>query len=118
MTRNRKNTIALALLLSLVTVAAIPAVAATGKVNINSASIDQLALLPRVGPALAQRIVDFRKENGDFKAASDLMLVRGVGEKTFELMAPYVAVSGETTLSAKVSSSRKPAQADAEEPKD
>jgi hypothetical protein len=46
------------------------------------------------------------------------MLVRGVGEKTFELMAPYLSVSGETTLSAKVSTGRKPAAAEAEEPKD
>ena len=80
--------------------------AAEGKVNINEASVEQLALLPRVGPAVAQRIVDFREANGSFKAVEDLMLVRGIGEKTFERMAPYVALSGKTTLSEKVSSSR------------
>ena len=78
--------------------------AAEGKVNINDASVEQLALLPRIGPVVAQRIVDFREENGDFKAVEDLMLVSGIGEKTFERLAPYVSLSGETTLSAKVSS--------------
>ena len=77
---------------------------AEGKVNINEAGVDELALLPRIGPAVAQRIVDFREENGSFKAAEDLMLVRGIGEKTFDQLAPYVALSGETTLTEKVRS--------------
>jgi competence protein ComEA len=80
------------------------AAAAEGKVNVNEATAEQLALLPRVGPAVAQRIVEFREENGAFKAAEDLMLVRGIGEKTFERLVPYVALSGETTLSEKVRS--------------
>jgi len=82
------------------------AIAAEGKVNINQASAEQLALLPRVGPSVAQRIVDFREENGGFKAVEDLMLVRGIGEKTFEGLAPYVAISGETTLTEKVRTGR------------
>jgi len=87
---------------------ALPGLAAEGgrKVNINSADVSQLALLPRVGPSVAQRIVEFRKENGPFKKPEDLMLVRGVGDKTFELIKPYVAVAGETTLKEKVRSSR------------
>lgn len=75
-----------------------------GKVNINSASAEQLSLLPRVGSVVAQRIIDFRDENGRFKSPQDLMLVKGIGEKTFELLEPYVSVEGETTLSGKVSS--------------
>jgi|GEM_PF-1736054 competence protein ComEA len=71
-------------------------------VNINSADAAQLALLPRVGPALAQRILDFRQENGDFEAPEELILVRGIGEKTFELLEPYVTVKGKTTLTEKV----------------
>ena len=85
-----------------------------GQVNVNSASADQLALLPRVGPATAERIVEFRKENGPFAAAEDLMLVRGIGEKTFALMEPYVAISGDTTLTEKVRTPRKTASADDE----
>jgi competence protein ComEA len=84
--------------------ATIPATAAGGKevVNINTADAEALMLLPRIGPSVAQRILEFREKNGRFKAAEDLMLVRGVGEKTFELIKPHVAVSGETTLVEKV----------------
>ncbi|HEX2252009.1 MAG TPA: helix-hairpin-helix domain-containing protein [Thermoanaerobaculia bacterium] len=85
-----------------------------GQVNVNSATAEQLALLPRVGPATAERIVAFREENGAFAATEDLMLVRGIGEKTFALMEPYVALSGETTLTDKVRSPRKKASADDE----
>jgi len=75
-------------------------------VNINNADASQLALLPRVGPSVAGRIVDYRKQNGGFKKAEDLMLVQGIGEKTFELIRPYVATAGETTLREKVKGSR------------
>lgn len=77
------------------------------KVNINSADAGQLALLPRVGPSVAQRILEYRKQNGPFKKAEDLMLVQGIGEKTFQLIKPYVATAGDTTLREKVKSSRK-----------
>jgi competence protein ComEA len=85
-----------------------PALAAEGRrvVNVNTADAAQLALLPRVGPSVAQRILDYRKENGPFKSAEDLMLVRGIGEKTYQLIKPYVAVSGETTLREKVKASK------------
>ena len=73
-----------------------------GVVNINQASQAELAYLPRVGPALAERIATFRDENGEFEQPEDLMLVRGIGEKTFELMKPYVVISGKTTLDGKV----------------
>ena len=81
---------------------------AAGVVNINTASASELALLPRVGEKGAQRIIDYRKEHGPFKKAADLMQVKGVGAKTFELMQPYLTVSGATTLSTKVKSPRKP----------
>jgi competence ComEA-like helix-hairpin-helix protein len=87
---------------------AVPSLGAEGgkKVNVNSADALQLALLPRVGPSVAQRIIDYRKQNGPFKKVEDLMLVRGIGEKTFLLIKPYVAVAGETTLKDKVKASR------------
>ncbi|HET9209371.1 MAG TPA: helix-hairpin-helix domain-containing protein [Thermoanaerobaculia bacterium] len=89
--------------------ASLPALGAEGKssvVNINSANASQLALLPRVGPSVAERIVDYRKQNGPFKKPEDLMLVQGIGEKTFQLLKPYVAVAGETTLKEKVKGAR------------
>lgn len=79
-------------------------------VNINSADAPQLAYLPRVGPSLAQKIVDYRKKSGPFKTTEDLMLVPGIGEKTFQLLRPYLAVSGESTLKEKVRG-EKPARA-------
>jgi competence ComEA-like helix-hairpin-helix protein len=75
-------------------------------VNVNTATPEQLALLPRVGPALAARIVTFREKNGELKRPEDLMLVQGIGEKTYELMAPWVTVTGKTTLSEKVHTPR------------
>jgi competence protein ComEA len=99
----------IAFLLVLVSaLASLPAAGAEGKkvVNINSADASQLAMLPRVGPSVADRIVDYRKENGPFKKVEDLMLVQGIGEKTFQLLKPYLAISGESTLKEKVKGSR------------
>jgi competence protein ComEA len=81
-------------------------------VNINTATVQELQLLPRVGPALAQRIVDFRTANGPFKAPEELARVKGIGEKSFARLAPYVSVSGATTLKEKVRVAR-PTKVDA-----
>lgn len=88
--------------------AASPARAAAGVVNINSADVAQLALLPRVGEKAAQRIVAYRTEHGPFKRPTDLMQVKGFGAKSFERLSPYIAVDGKTTLTEKVKSPRKP----------
>ena len=81
----------------------------SGVVNVNSATAEQLQLLPRIGPAIAERIVEFREEHRPFRSKEELLLVRGIGEATFELIEPYVAVSGETTLSEKVPAPRRSA---------
>ena len=109
---NRLHRTVAALVLSALFLAALPALAAEAKetsrkvVNINAAEATQIALLPRIGPATAQRVVDYRKKNGPFKSAEDLMLVQGVGEKTFALIKPYLSTSGATTLTEKVHASR------------
>jgi len=90
-------------------VTALPALAGAGQVNVNTASVDELQLLPRIGPSVAARIVEHREKNGAFKTAEDLMLVRGIGESTFEQLKPYVTLSGATTLSEKVRSPKKAA---------
>ena len=105
----KRTKTSIAFLLLLVSVlASLPAAAAETKkvVNINSADASELALLPRVGPSVADRIIDYRKENGPFKKPEDLMLVQGIGEKTFQLLKPYLAISGESTLNEKVHGSR------------
>ena len=80
------------------------------QVNINTATVAELQLLPRVGPALAQRIVEFRTANGPFKTPEELTRVRGIAERSFQLLQPYVTTSGETTLKEKVRAPR-PARA-------
>jgi competence ComEA-like helix-hairpin-helix protein len=77
-------------------------VATSGKVNINQASAAQIAFLPRIGEKVAVRVVDYRKSHGPFARAEDLMEVKGIGEKLFLTLKPYLAVSGPTTLAAKV----------------
>jgi competence protein ComEA len=73
-------------------------------INLNQATPAELTRLPRVGPKLADRIVAHRKEHGPFSRVEDLMQVKGVGEKFFTALKPYLAVSGPTTLVEKVSS--------------
>jgi competence protein ComEA len=78
-----------------------------GVVNINTADAEQFALLPRIGVKAGQRIVDYRNQHGPFKSTSDLMQVRGIGDKTFELLSPYLVVEGQTTLKAEIPSPRR-----------
>jgi len=72
-----------------------------GKLNLNTATEDQLMLLPTVGPAKAERIVSWRKKNGGFKRVADLRRVKGFGYKTFKKLEGYLDVTGETTLTAR-----------------
>lgn len=53
------------------------------KVNINSASLDELTCLPGIGPVLARRIIEYRRENAGFKDLSELKKVPGIGEVKF-----------------------------------
>ena len=77
------------------------------KVNINTASAAELAYLPRIGLKVAERIVERRKEK-PFARPEELMEVKGVGEKLFLSLKPYVAVTGPTTLDSKVRLSSSP----------
>lgn len=72
-----------------------------GKLNLNTASEDQLMLLPAIGPSKAERIVTWRKKNGSFKRIADLRRVKGFGYKTFKRLEPFLDIKGDTTLAAK-----------------
>ena len=75
--------------------------AVAGKLNLNSATEDQLMMLPAVGPAKAERIVTWRKKNGGFKRTADLRRVKGFGFKTFKRLEPFLDIKGDTTLARK-----------------
>ncbi len=64
--------------------------ASTLLVDINRASQAELETLPGIGPALAERIIDFREQNGAFLSPEDLTKVKGIGDKTLEELLPYI----------------------------
>jgi competence protein ComEA len=65
---------------------------AGAKVNLNSAAAPELESLPRIGPAMAQRIIDYREANGRFTSVEELRNVTGIGEKTFDGLKDLVTV--------------------------
>ena len=85
---NRIGATALAIAFTLMTTGGTALAAAkaapTAKVNVNTATAEQFAALPGVGPKLGARIVEYRqKAGGSFKSVQELMNVRGIGEKNF-----------------------------------
>ncbi|MCB9728124.1 MAG: helix-hairpin-helix domain-containing protein [Deltaproteobacteria bacterium] len=90
------------------------AVTATGVVNINTAGVTELMRLPRVGPSLAERIVEYRTRT-PFKRTVELARVKGIGLKTVRRLGPWLAISGPTTLDRKlVLPKQKPGEAGAD----
>lgn len=75
--------------------------APVGKLNLNTATEEQLLMLPTVGPAKAERIVTWRKKNGGFKRVADLRRVKGFGYRTFKRLEPLLEIKGDTTLALK-----------------
>ena len=70
-----------------------PTATAAAPVNLNTATAEQLATIPGVGPKMAERIIDYRQKSGGFKKIEDLMNVSGVGEKSFLKMKPLITVT-------------------------
>ncbi len=66
--------------------------APAGPVNLNTATVDDLDTLPGVGPVMAGRIIDWRTQNGRFASVDQLREVSGIGDRTFERLAPLVTV--------------------------
>jgi comEA protein len=62
------------------------------RVNINSAGLEELMQLPRVGPVMAEKILKHRAENGPFKDIADLQKVKGIGKKTFSELKVHITV--------------------------
>lgn len=68
--------------------------AINGPVDVNTATAGELEQLPRIGPALAHRIIAYRDEHGAYRSIDDLRHVRGIGVTTAALLAPLVTFSG------------------------
>ena len=66
--------------------------AGDGKININLASQSELTDLPGIGAVLASRIIDYRRQNGDFFKIEDLRNVSGIGEKRYEAIQDKITV--------------------------
>ena len=62
------------------------------KININTADIDKLQEIPGIGAVLAQRIIDFRNENGPFQTVTELTRVEGIGLDRLNQISEYVTV--------------------------
>ena len=62
------------------------------KININTADAERLATLKGIGPALAQRIIEYREQNGAFKSIDELKNVRGIGQKKFDVFKDKITI--------------------------
>jgi len=61
-------------------------------VNINTATVEELAKLPGVGEVIAQRIVNHREKSGKFKKVEELLVIRGISRKKLEKLRPLITV--------------------------
>ena len=62
-------------------------------INLNTASVTELMQLPRIGQRTAERIIAFRKQHGGFQRPEEIMNVKGIGEKSYAKLKPFLALS-------------------------
>ena len=77
--------------------AADPQPGLTGMVNVNTATAEELQLLPGIGAARADALIELRKQRGGFKSLEQLKDVKGIGDGSLERLRPYVRFQGKTT---------------------
>lgn len=63
-----------------------------GRLNINSATKEELSMLPGIGDSLSERIIEYREKNGPFENITDLTKVKGIGTKLLESIRQYITV--------------------------
>jgi len=77
--------------------AADPQPGLTGTVNVNTATAEELQLLPGIGASRAVAVIELRKQRGGFESLEQLKDVKGIGEAGLERLRPYVRFQGKTT---------------------
>lgn len=95
MTGMKKRVTVLLLMVGMVAIA-ISSLATANTININTATVEELTQLDRIGTKYAEKIVAYREANGPFKQPEDIMLVKGIGEKVWELNKDKISVGSET----------------------
>jgi competence protein ComEA len=95
-TRTRALASALVLALGLA-VAGAASADLKGVVNVNTASSDELQLLPGIGESRAHAILEERKRKGGFQSVDDLVAVKGIGDAALARLRPHVTLKGKTT---------------------
>ena len=69
----------------------------TGVVNLNTATQEELQLLPGIGESRARAVIEARKRRGGFQKVEDLLEVKGIGEAGLQKLRPHVTLEGKTT---------------------
>jgi len=88
-----KKIMAIGIAVAVVMIMVAPVWAAdSGKINLNTATVKELAQLKRIGTKYAERIVKYREDNGSFKTTEELIKVPGIGVKTLELNKDRIVV--------------------------
>jgi len=88
-----RKAIVLLTIVAVVVVLSVPAWGEdSGKININTATVEELVKLKRVGPKYAEKIVEYREANGLFQSPEEIMKVKGIGQKTYEVNMDAITV--------------------------
>ncbi len=83
--RNLKKSMFLVMALAVLVAFSGPALAGVDKININKADAETLTQLKKIGPTIASRIVEYREKISPFKTPEEIMQVKGIGQKTYDL---------------------------------
>ncbi len=102
----RIQVVQLMVLVCLALVFSVGSAMAEKKVNINTATVEELQTLPKIGPKTAEAVVKYREEH-PFESVDDLLNVKGIGEKKLEEIKPHVTVGKKTNKEKKNKSSKK-----------